>query len=211
MTVPVVILLVIALFAGAWLYGKWRTLRRAEFIRTFRWPRGLLERLEKHHPGLCAQGQRAGLARPAAILPRLSDERQAPRLDALAGRRRSLARIHPVHARLRRVLPPRLRRLPPPHPGRRPQRAPQEQRRPAPCLVVLLQIREHRSGPPDAPAAVVCARQQAQYRKRVRLSSRLRSAAQERQRCGVLRRRFRGYVVRRQFGRVWRCRQRRKR
>src|SRR6185295_5228625 len=51
MTVPVAILLGIALFAGAWLYGKWRTLRRAEFIRTFRWPRGLLERLEKHHAG----------------------------------------------------------------------------------------------------------------------------------------------------------------
>src|SRR3954468_22859842 len=51
MTVPVAILLGIALLAGAWLYGKWRTLRRAEFIRTFRWPRGLLERLEKHHPG----------------------------------------------------------------------------------------------------------------------------------------------------------------
>ena len=28
-----------------------RTLRRAEFIRTFHWPRGLLERLEKHHVG----------------------------------------------------------------------------------------------------------------------------------------------------------------
>ena len=51
MTVPIFVLLVIALFASAWLYGKWRTLRRAEFIRTFRWPRGLLERLEKHHPG----------------------------------------------------------------------------------------------------------------------------------------------------------------
>jgi uncharacterized membrane protein YgcG len=51
MTVPFVVLLVVALFAAGWLYGKWRTLRRAEFIRTFRWPRGLLERLEKHYPG----------------------------------------------------------------------------------------------------------------------------------------------------------------
>ena len=49
--VPFVILLVAALFGTSWLYGKWRTLRRAEFIRTFRWPRGLLERLEKHHAG----------------------------------------------------------------------------------------------------------------------------------------------------------------
>ena len=30
---------------------RWLQLRRAEFIRTFHWPRGLLERLEKHHPG----------------------------------------------------------------------------------------------------------------------------------------------------------------
>ena len=45
------ILLVIALFGVSWLFGKWQTLRRAEFIRTFIWPRGLLERLEKRHPG----------------------------------------------------------------------------------------------------------------------------------------------------------------
>ena len=32
------------------LYGKWLTFRRAEFIRTFRWPRGLLQRLEQHYP-----------------------------------------------------------------------------------------------------------------------------------------------------------------
>ena len=41
MTVPISILLVLALFASVYLYGKWRTLQRAEFIRTFRWPRGL--------------------------------------------------------------------------------------------------------------------------------------------------------------------------
>jgi hypothetical protein len=32
------------------LYRKWLTFRRAEFIRTFRWPRGLLQRLEQHYP-----------------------------------------------------------------------------------------------------------------------------------------------------------------
>ena len=46
-----VVLLVVGLFGFSFLYGKWRTLRRAEFIRTFRWPPGLLQRLEKHHPG----------------------------------------------------------------------------------------------------------------------------------------------------------------
>jgi hypothetical protein len=34
------------------LYRYWLQLRRAEFIRTYAWPRGLLERLEKHHPGM---------------------------------------------------------------------------------------------------------------------------------------------------------------
>jgi hypothetical protein len=46
-----VFLLVATLMGGSVLFGKWQTLRRAEYIRTFRWPRGLLERLEKHHPG----------------------------------------------------------------------------------------------------------------------------------------------------------------
>jgi hypothetical protein len=31
---------------------RWLQLRRAEFIRTYRWPAGLLERLEKHRPSL---------------------------------------------------------------------------------------------------------------------------------------------------------------
>ena len=40
-----------AVIGSAVLFGKWQTLRRAEFIRTFSWPQGLLVRLEKHHPG----------------------------------------------------------------------------------------------------------------------------------------------------------------
>src|SRR5215475_10657904 len=51
MTVSISGLLIVALFVCVFLYGKWQTLRRAEFIRTFRWPRGLLERPEKRHPG----------------------------------------------------------------------------------------------------------------------------------------------------------------
>lgn len=45
-----VIVAVIVLVIAGRLYGKWLTLRRADYIRTFRWPRGLLQRLEKHHP-----------------------------------------------------------------------------------------------------------------------------------------------------------------
>jgi hypothetical protein len=46
------IVAVIVLVIAGRLYGKWLTFRRAEFIRTFRWPRGLLQRLEKHRPGI---------------------------------------------------------------------------------------------------------------------------------------------------------------
>jgi hypothetical protein len=45
------VLLVAALIGGSILFGKWRTLRRADYIRTCRWPPGLLERLEKRYPG----------------------------------------------------------------------------------------------------------------------------------------------------------------
>jgi hypothetical protein len=52
----VVFLLVVVAIVGLLLlrplYRYWLQLRRAEFIRTYAWPRGLLERLEKHHPGM---------------------------------------------------------------------------------------------------------------------------------------------------------------
>jgi hypothetical protein len=47
--------IVLALFAAAVLaqvFSSWLRLRRAEFIRAYQWPPGLLERLEKHRPGL---------------------------------------------------------------------------------------------------------------------------------------------------------------
>jgi hypothetical protein len=45
-------LALVATTVAAVLFRKWLQLRRAEFIRTYRWPAGLLKRLEKHHPGL---------------------------------------------------------------------------------------------------------------------------------------------------------------
>src|SRR3954471_12398721 len=43
---------IIALSAlSAFLYRAWLNYRREEFIRSYRWPAGLLERLEKHHAG----------------------------------------------------------------------------------------------------------------------------------------------------------------
>lgn len=43
--------LAVAVAVSVVLFGKWMALRRAEFIRTFHWPPGLLERLERRHPG----------------------------------------------------------------------------------------------------------------------------------------------------------------
>jgi hypothetical protein len=45
-------LALLATIVAAALFRKWLQLRRAEFIRTYRWPAGLLERLEKHRSGM---------------------------------------------------------------------------------------------------------------------------------------------------------------
>src|SRR3954468_1154439 len=47
-----VIAVILGLIAFPIFHRRWLQLRRAEFIRTYAWPRGLLERLEKHRPGL---------------------------------------------------------------------------------------------------------------------------------------------------------------
>jgi hypothetical protein len=46
------VLAAIVLIIAGRLYGKWLTYRRAEFIRTYIWPSGLLERFEKHQAGM---------------------------------------------------------------------------------------------------------------------------------------------------------------
>jgi len=45
-------LALVATIAAVVLFRKWLQLRRAEFIRTYHWPAGLLERLEKHRAGM---------------------------------------------------------------------------------------------------------------------------------------------------------------
>jgi hypothetical protein len=50
--ITLVVAALIALLLLRPLYRHWLRLRRAEFIRTYAWPRGLLERLEKHHSGM---------------------------------------------------------------------------------------------------------------------------------------------------------------
>src|SRR5215204_7435021 len=42
----------VVLVAFAFLVNSWLRLRRAEFIRTYRWPPGLLQKLVEHHPSL---------------------------------------------------------------------------------------------------------------------------------------------------------------
>jgi hypothetical protein len=49
---PLVIIGAIALIVGVPWFNSSRRLRRAEFIRTYRWPPGLLDRLARKHPAL---------------------------------------------------------------------------------------------------------------------------------------------------------------
>jgi hypothetical protein len=51
LSLPIILTLLVAGAFAVYLFNAWLKLRRAEFIRTFRWPPGLLERLEKHHAG----------------------------------------------------------------------------------------------------------------------------------------------------------------
>jgi hypothetical protein len=46
------ILGVIAVSVAIGWYSSWRQLRRAEFIRSYRWPPGLLDKLSRQHPAL---------------------------------------------------------------------------------------------------------------------------------------------------------------
>ena len=50
-----VALFIVAIGASIVTYAVWaktQQLRRAELIRTYQWPRGLLDRLEHKHPGM---------------------------------------------------------------------------------------------------------------------------------------------------------------
>jgi hypothetical protein len=45
------LLALVAAASAILMFRAWFRLRRAEFIRTYQWPAGLLDRLEKHHSG----------------------------------------------------------------------------------------------------------------------------------------------------------------
>jgi hypothetical protein len=54
MSIPILLLLglvIIVAFIALKAWTSARQLKRAEFIRTYRWPPGLLDKLEKHHDG----------------------------------------------------------------------------------------------------------------------------------------------------------------
>jgi hypothetical protein len=191
---------------------RWLQLRRAEFIRTYRWPPGLLKRLEKHHPGFARKDSALvsrGL-RQFFLAYLMSGKRHVSMPSQVADDlwHEFILYTREYNAFCRRAFGGFLHHTP---------------------AVVLGEHRKSNEGlrrvwwycckyenidpVSPTPAAAVCARQQAQYRKWVRLPPRLQRAAQEQQRrrrC-VLRGRFHRYVVRRQFGRVRRHRQRRKR
>ena len=205
------ILLVVALFAGAWLYGKWRTLRRAEFIRTFRWPRGLLERLEKHHPGFARKDSALvsrGL-RQFFLAYLMSGKRHVSMPSQVADDlwHEFILYTREYDAFCRRAFGGFLHHTP---------------------AVVLSEHRKSNEGlrrvwwycckyenidpvRPTRLPLLFALDSKFNIANGFVYHPDCEAAAQERQRCRVLRRRFRRFVVRRQFGRVWRYRQRRKR
>ena len=207
---PVVVLLAIACASSArGLYGKWQTLRRAEFIRTFRWPRGLLERLEKHHPGferkdsaLVSRGLRQFFL---AYL--MSGKRHVSMPSQVADDlwHEFILYTRDYDAFCRRAFGGFLHHTP---------------------AVVLSEHRKSNEGlrrvwwycckyeniDPVSPTRLpllFALDSKLKIANGFVYHPRLQSAAQERQRRRALRRRFLGYVVRRQFGRVRRYRQRR--
>ena len=146
------------------------------------------------------QGLPARLARASPVLPGLPQERPQVRVDAVAGRRRPVARIHPVHAQLPGVLRARLRRLPASHARGRAGARPAEQCRAAPRVVALLHRGQHQPAQAEPPALAVRDRQQALARRRLRLRARLRQRSPRRdvdRERGALRRRFPQLVGRR--------------
>ena len=128
-------------------------------------------------PAARAQGPAARRARAAAVLPRLLEGRTQAGVDALAGRRRPVARVHPLHAALRGVLPARVRRVPAPHAGGRARIRQGVERGPAPRVLARLPRGEHQPAQADAPAAPVRARPQARDRRRLRVPARLPAGA----------------------------------
>ena len=176
------------LVIAASLYGKWLTLRRAEFIRTFRWPRGLLQRLEQHHPGF--QRKDSALVsrglRQFFLAYLMSGKRYVSMPSQVADDlwHEFILYTREYDAFCRRAFGGFLHHTP---------------------AVVLSEHRKSNEGlrrvwwycckyenidpvRPTPAAAAICARQQVQYRQRLCLSPRLRGVAQERQRHRLLRR-----------------------
>lgn len=50
MSAAQVVLGIVVVVLGVWLFNSWLRLRRAEFIRTYEWPPGLLDKLSEHYP-----------------------------------------------------------------------------------------------------------------------------------------------------------------
>ena len=121
-----------------------RTLRRADFIRTFRWPVGLLDRLEKHRPGLSPARRARSVSRGLRqffVAYLMSGRRYVSMPSQVAD---DLWHEFILYTRdydefCQRAFGGFLHHTP----AVVLERAPQEQRRPAPRVVVLLQVREH--------------------------------------------------------------------
>ncbi len=169
---------IIALSAlSAFLYRAWLNYRREEFIRSYRWPAGLLERLERHHAGF--ERKDSALVSRGLRQFFLAYLRSGQKFVSMPSQiADDLWHEFILYTREYQAFCSQgVRRLPASHPGRRAERQPQEQRGPAPGVVAVLPGGEHRSRASEPPAAAVRARRQIQDCRRLHLSARSASSS----------------------------------
>jgi hypothetical protein len=112
---------------------------------TSRYARFLDKRLAARRPELSADQRSGRFSLGCATISSSANGGQAHGRHAVAGRRRCLARVHPVHPPIRQVLPGAFRPLPAPHTGRGNECADAGQRRHEARLAAGLRTREDRS------------------------------------------------------------------
>jgi hypothetical protein len=127
----------------------WATRERERLVREAPLPQFLKRKLRDTYPHLSAQRHRAGRARAAAVFPGLRAQQGQVCGHAVARGRQHVARIHPAHTRLPRMVRPGAGPLHGPRAGRGAGPPGPQQRRPAARLVLGLPRRSHQAAQPS--------------------------------------------------------------
>ena len=197
-------LLIVCAVSGVLLLSVWRKLRearRADFIRGYAFPKGLIEKLQRQRPGLPAKdGQLVARALRQFFLAHLKSGRQFVAMPSQVTDElwHEFILYTRHYERFCRQAFGRFMHHTPAVVLAQAQRNNTGLRR----TWWQLQGREHQPAQADAAAAAVRARREAGHRERLPLCARLQRAAGRRRWFGVLRRRLQQRLVRRRHRRV---------